>query len=87
MKNELNKMKRALCSDGLECPQGHWEEEEEELKYEDKEQRRRDQEAFLNITVSSLRRMKQGELADLLMSSKRISFESYYVGLQMICDL
>ena len=63
MKTELKKMKEVLGPDYPGWSDRQSEDEEEE-------QRRKSREAFLKITVNFLRRMKQENLADLLLSSK-----------------
>ncbi|XP_032366226.1 NLR family CARD domain-containing protein 3-like [Etheostoma spectabile] len=67
VKNELKKFQKVLCPDYPECLESQ-RENEEVLEGEDEEQRRRSREAFLNITLHFLRRMKQEELADRLQS-------------------
>ncbi|KAF7645275.1 hypothetical protein LDENG_00207250 [Lucifuga dentata] len=64
VKNELKKIQKILCPDYPECLESQSEEEEE--------QRRSSREAFMKMTVHFLRRMKQEELADSLLSSKTI---------------
>lgn len=39
---------------------------------EEKEHRRSSEEAFLKITLNFLRRMKQGDMADSLLNSKKL---------------
>lgn len=58
VKNELKMIQRCLNYDYPECP------EEEELQG--------NREAFLNITVNFLKRMKQEELADRLRSGEEM---------------
>ncbi|MEQ2238166.1 hypothetical protein ILYODFUR_030499 [Ilyodon furcidens] len=67
LKDELKKFQKFLSP---ECSENQWE-DEEELKGEDKEQRRSSREALLNITVNFLRKMKQEELAKRLHNSYR----------------
>ncbi|XP_035852407.1 NLR family CARD domain-containing protein 3-like [Sander lucioperca] len=67
VKNELKKIQKVLSPDYPECLESQ-REDEEVLDGEDEEQRRSSREAFLKITLHFLRRMKQGELADLLQS-------------------
>ncbi|MEQ2218966.1 hypothetical protein XENOCAPTIV_010633, partial [Xenoophorus captivus] len=62
LKDELKKFQKFLSP---QCSENQWE-DEEELKGEDKEQRRSSREALLNITVNFLRKMKQEELAKRL---------------------
>uniref|UniRef100_UPI003AAC6474 NLR family CARD domain-containing protein 3-like n=1 Tax=Centroberyx gerrardi TaxID=166262 RepID=UPI003AAC6474 len=66
MKNELKRFKRALSLDYPECLERQ--REDEEVDGEEEEQRRSSREAFLQITLQFLRRMKQEELADSLQS-------------------
>ncbi|XP_042247135.1 NLR family CARD domain-containing protein 3-like [Thunnus maccoyii] len=67
VKNELRKMQKVLSPDYPECL-ASWSEDEEVKDGEDEEQKRSSREAFLEITLHFLRRMKQGELADCLQS-------------------
>ncbi|XP_037605835.1 NLR family CARD domain-containing protein 3-like isoform X2 [Sebastes umbrosus] len=67
VKNELKKIQRLLSPDYPECLKSQ-REDEEVLVGEEEEQRRRSREAFLQITLNFLRRMKQEELADCLQS-------------------
>ncbi|XP_034555408.1 NACHT, LRR and PYD domains-containing protein 12-like [Notolabrus celidotus] len=60
VKTELKKIQRALSPDYPECLESQREDEDEE--------QRRSREAFLEITLHVLRRMKQEELADCLQS-------------------
>ncbi|XP_029901752.1 NLR family CARD domain-containing protein 3-like [Myripristis murdjan] len=62
VKNELKNIQRCLSPDYPECLEMQREDEEEE-------QRRSSREAFLQITLHFLRRMKQEELAERLWSS------------------
>ena len=71
MKNELKKIKKVLSSDYPECLESQ-EEDTEVMDGEEEEKKRSSREAFLKITLTFLRRMKQEELADRLQSSKRI---------------
>lgn len=64
VKAELKKFQRVLSSEY------HLQSEGEELVDGDEEHRRSSREAFLKITLDFLRRMKQGDLADCLQSSK-----------------
>ncbi|XP_059184200.1 protein NLRC3-like [Centropristis striata] len=59
VKSELRNIQKALSSDYPESP---------ERLMEDEEQRRSSKEAFLEITLNFLRRMKQEDLADVLQS-------------------
>nr|XP_054591116.1 NLR family CARD domain-containing protein 3-like isoform X2 [Nothobranchius furzeri] len=65
VKNELKKIHKLLSSDDPECLE-RLREDEEVLEGEDEEQRRSSREAFVKITDSFLRRMKQEELAERL---------------------
>nr|XP_054599188.1 protein NLRC3 [Nothobranchius furzeri] len=65
VKNELKKIHKLLSPDDPECLE-RLREDEEVLEGEDEEQRRSSREAFVKITVSFLRRMKQEELAERL---------------------
>ncbi|XP_030611259.1 NLR family CARD domain-containing protein 3-like [Archocentrus centrarchus] len=65
VKNELKKIQKVLSPDYPECLESQ--EDDELLKSEDKEQKR-SREAFVNLTLNFLRRMKQEELADRLES-------------------
>ncbi|XP_049913884.1 protein NLRC3-like [Epinephelus moara] len=67
VKNELKKIQKFLSSDYPECLESQ-SEDEEALDGVYAEQRRSSREAFLKITLNSLRRMKQEELADCLQS-------------------
>ncbi|XP_071374330.1 protein NLRC3-like isoform X2 [Centroberyx affinis] len=67
MKNELKRFQRVLDPDYPECVERQ-REDEEVVDGEDEEQRRSSREAFLNITLNFLRRMKQEEVADSLQS-------------------
>ncbi|TDH15479.1 hypothetical protein EPR50_G00031790 [Perca flavescens] len=67
VKNELKKIQKLLSPDYPESL-------ENKSKSEDEEQRS-SREAFLKITLHFLRRMKQDELADDLLNSKRISLK------------
>ena len=72
VKNELKKIQKDLSPDYPECLESQ-SEDEEVLDGEEEEQRRSScREAFLEITLHFLRRMKQDELADRLQSSKMI---------------
>ncbi|XP_034545101.1 NLR family CARD domain-containing protein 3-like, partial [Notolabrus celidotus] len=61
VKTELKEIQRALSPDYPECLESQREDEEDE-------EQRRSREAFLEITLHFLRRMKQEELADCLQS-------------------
>lgn len=68
-KNELKRMQKFLS---LNCPEhleSEWE-DEEVLQSEDEIHRRKSRVAFLKFTLHFLRRINQGDLADLLQSSK-----------------
>nr|XP_054591113.1 NLR family CARD domain-containing protein 3 isoform X2 [Nothobranchius furzeri] len=65
VKNELKKIHKLLSPDDPECLE-RLRDDEEVLEGEDEEQRRSSREAFVKITVSFLRRMKQEELAERL---------------------
>ncbi|XP_071381722.1 NLR family CARD domain-containing protein 3-like isoform X2 [Centroberyx affinis] len=67
MKNELKRIQRILSPDYPECSEKQ-REDEEVVEGEEEEQRRSSREAFLEITLHFLRRMKQEELADSLQS-------------------
>ncbi|XP_042267588.1 NACHT, LRR and PYD domains-containing protein 4-like [Thunnus maccoyii] len=67
VKSELKKIQRVLSPDYPECSESQ-SEGEEVLDGKEEEQRRSSREAFLNITLHFLRRMKQEELADCLQS-------------------
>ncbi|XP_032364814.1 NACHT, LRR and PYD domains-containing protein 9 [Etheostoma spectabile] len=60
VKNELKKIQKGLSPDYPECSESQKEDEAED--------QRRSREAFLEITLHFLRRMKQDELADRLQS-------------------
>ncbi|XP_067428773.1 NLR family CARD domain-containing protein 3-like [Thunnus thynnus] len=70
VKNEMKKMQKVMSPDYPECLESQ-SEDEEVLDGEDEEQRRSSREAFLKITLHFLRRMKQEELADRLLSRTR----------------
>ncbi|XP_078142466.1 uncharacterized protein LOC144540615 [Centroberyx gerrardi] len=67
VKNELKRFHRVLSPDYPECSERQ-REDEEVVDGEEEEQRRSSREAFLQITLHFLRRMKQEELADSLQS-------------------
>ncbi|XP_071398313.1 NLR family CARD domain-containing protein 3-like isoform X3 [Centroberyx affinis] len=67
VKNELKRFQRVLSPDYPECSENQ-REDEEVVNGEEEEQRRSSREAFLEITVHFLRRMKQEEMADFLQS-------------------
>ncbi|XP_071378385.1 NLR family CARD domain-containing protein 3-like [Centroberyx affinis] len=67
VKNELKRFQRILSPDYPEYPERQ-REDEEVVDGEEEEQRRSSREAFLQITLQFLRRMKQEELADSLQS-------------------
>lgn len=68
--NELKRIQRILSPDYPDCLEVRSEEEEEVGDSMDEQQRRSCREAFLNITLQSLRAMKQEELANSLQNSK-----------------
>ncbi|XP_071368356.1 NLR family CARD domain-containing protein 3-like, partial [Centroberyx affinis] len=65
VKNELKRIQGILSPDYPECLERQ-REDEEVVDGEEEEQKRNSREAFLEITVRFLRRMKQEELADFL---------------------
>ncbi|XP_071762369.2 NLR family CARD domain-containing protein 3-like [Centroberyx gerrardi] len=67
VKNELKRFQRVLSPGYPECLERQ-REDEEVVDGEEEEQRRSSREAFLQITLHFLRRMKQEELADFLQS-------------------
>ncbi|XP_029903648.1 LOW QUALITY PROTEIN: NACHT, LRR and PYD domains-containing protein 3-like [Myripristis murdjan] len=67
VKKELTNLQRSLSPDYPECLERQ-REDEEVLDGEEEEQRRSSREAFLQITLHFLRRMKQEELAERLQS-------------------
>ncbi|XP_074485916.1 protein NLRC3-like [Sebastes fasciatus] len=67
VKNELEKFQKILSLDYPECLERQ-SDIEEVLDGEEEEKRRSSREAFLNIALHFLRRMKQEELADSLQS-------------------
>ncbi|XP_071398312.1 NLR family CARD domain-containing protein 3-like isoform X2 [Centroberyx affinis] len=67
VKKELKRVQRVLSPDNPECSDRQ-REDEEVVDGEEEEQRRSSREAFLEITLHFLRRMKQEELADFLQS-------------------
>ncbi|XP_071384254.1 NACHT, LRR and PYD domains-containing protein 3-like [Centroberyx affinis] len=67
VKNELKRVQRVLSPDYPECSEKQ-REDEEMVDGEEEKQRRSSREAFLQITLHFLRRMKQEELADFLQS-------------------
>ncbi|XP_071397740.1 NLR family CARD domain-containing protein 3-like [Centroberyx affinis] len=67
VKNELKRFQRALSPDYPECLERQ-REDEEVMDGEEEEQRRSSREAFLNITLYFLRKMKQEELAEFLQN-------------------
>ncbi|XP_043965482.1 NLR family CARD domain-containing protein 3-like isoform X2 [Gambusia affinis] len=69
MKEELNKFKTYLSSSGSEYL-------ESQREGEDEEQKRKDREHLLNITVSFLRKMKQEDLAARLHNSSPVTCQS-----------
>lgn len=70
VKNELKMIQRCLSYDYPECPEIL---EEEEL--------RGSREAFLNITVNFLKRMKQEELAERLQSGEEMPLTTLHSSL------
>ncbi|XP_034541353.1 protein NLRC3-like [Notolabrus celidotus] len=68
VKTELKEIQRVLSPDYPECLESQREDEDEE--------QRRSREAFLEITLHFLRRMKQEELADCLQSKCRRKLKS-----------
>ncbi|XP_071368589.1 NLR family CARD domain-containing protein 3-like [Centroberyx affinis] len=66
VKNELKRVQRVLSPDYPECSEKQ--REDEEMVDGEEEEQRRSREAFLQITLHFLRRMKQEELADFLQS-------------------
>ncbi|XP_038583501.1 LOW QUALITY PROTEIN: NLR family CARD domain-containing protein 3-like [Micropterus salmoides] len=71
VKNELKRFQRVLSPDYPECLVSQREDEEKLDRgagEEEEQQRRSSREAFLNITLHFLRRMKQEELAERLQS-------------------
>ncbi|XP_071370011.1 protein NLRC3-like [Centroberyx affinis] len=66
MKNELKRIQRVLSADYAECFERQ--REDEEVVDGEEEVQRSSREAFLQITLHFLRRMKQEELADSLQS-------------------
>ncbi|XP_062272865.1 NLR family CARD domain-containing protein 3-like [Scomber scombrus] len=75
VKNELKRVQRGLIPDDPECLESQ-SEDEEVLDGEEEEQMRSSREAFLNITVHFLRKMKQEELAERLQSSCQFRLKS-----------
>ncbi|XP_029925764.1 NLR family CARD domain-containing protein 3-like [Myripristis murdjan] len=67
VKNELKKIQRSLSPDYPECLERQ-REDEEVLDSEEEEQRRSSRDAFLQITLHFLRRMKREDLANRLQS-------------------
>ncbi|XP_014904756.1 uncharacterized protein LOC106957801 [Poecilia latipinna] len=67
VKNELKRMQKVLSPDDPECSEGQ-KEDNDDLDGEDEEQRMSSREAFVNITLNFLKKMKQKELADYLHS-------------------
>ncbi|XP_071403216.1 protein NLRC3-like [Centroberyx affinis] len=67
VKNELKRFQRVLSPDYPECLERQ-REDQGDVDGEEEEQRRSSREAFLQITLLFLRRMKQEELADSLQS-------------------
>ncbi|XP_028435907.1 NLR family CARD domain-containing protein 3 isoform X1 [Perca flavescens] len=67
VKNELKKIQRVLSPDYPEILESQGE-DEEVVDGEEEQRRRSSREAFLNITLHFLRRMKQEELADSLQN-------------------
>ncbi|KAM3863796.1 protein NLRC3-like [Diretmus argenteus] len=65
VKNELKRFQTLLSPD---YPEGLERQREEEVGSEEEKQRRSSREAFLNITMYFLRKMKQEELADCLQN-------------------
>ncbi|KAF7640881.1 hypothetical protein LDENG_00008120 [Lucifuga dentata] len=68
VKNELKRIQKVLHPDYPECLESQ-SEDEEVLEDDEEEQRRSSREAFMKMTVHFLRRMKQEELADSLLST------------------
>ncbi|KAM4599426.1 protein NLRC3-like isoform 5-T6 [Fundulus diaphanus] len=67
VKKELKKFQKVLSPDDPDCSESQ-RDDEEVLEGEDEEQRRSIREALMKITLNFLRRMKQEELADRLLS-------------------
>lgn len=73
VRNELNHISRAVDL-------GYPEDDQRDVEGgEDEKQKRRSREAFLDITIHFLRRMKQEKLADLLQSSEEF-YKYFSVG-------
>ncbi|XP_047433066.1 NACHT, LRR and PYD domains-containing protein 3-like [Mugil cephalus] len=68
VKNELKKFHKVLSPGYPKCLEGQME-DDEVLEGEDEEQRKINREAFQNITMNFLRRMKQEGLADCLQNN------------------
>ena len=73
VKNELKKFRKVLRSDSPECFET-LDQDEKVIKCETQEQMMGNREAILNITVHYLREMKQLELADSLLNSKKHTY-------------
>uniref|UniRef100_A0A667ZA19 NACHT domain-containing protein n=1 Tax=Myripristis murdjan TaxID=586833 RepID=A0A667ZA19_9TELE len=77
VKKELKNLQRSLRPDYPECLERQ-REDEEVLDGEEEEQTWSSREAFLQITLHFLRRMKQEELAERLQSSKRSNLKKKF---------
>nr|XP_033504860.1 NACHT, LRR and PYD domains-containing protein 12-like [Epinephelus lanceolatus] len=81
VKNELKRFHRIMNPDYPECLESQ-REDEKWLDGEDVKQRRSSREAFLNITLNFLRRMKQEELADCLQNRIQLCRRKFKSNLQ-----
>ncbi|XP_049445214.1 NACHT, LRR and PYD domains-containing protein 12-like isoform X2 [Epinephelus fuscoguttatus] len=81
VKNELKRFHRIMNPDYPECLESQCE-DEKWLDSEDVKQRRSSREAFLNITLNFLRRMKQEELADYLQNRIQLCQRKFKSNLQ-----
>ncbi len=76
VKNELEVFKKVLGPKYPECLE-KLREEDEVLDDQEEEQRRSSRDAFLKITLTFLRKIKQDQLADSLQSSKMLLRVAY----------
>lgn len=73
VKTELKTLKKRLAPEDPECSEKLREDDEVLVEGEEEEEKQRSsRDAFLNITLNFLRRMKKEQLADCLQTSKML---------------
>ncbi|KAM6893977.1 NLR family CARD domain-containing protein 3-like [Xenentodon cancila] len=77
VKNELKKTKKLLSADYPGCLESH-KEDEEQLENEEEEQKKSNSDAFVKITVSFLRRMREEELAELCQQTLKSNLKEKF---------